>query len=498
MDNRFRREQNLSSSHHKKHSPQKDAHVSQKEKSDPSAFAQYFLDSYKKIRKHHVLRDTFLLGIVLFSLLFMVWWALPRVFSFQFDASSILSVFQPSVSWEATVEEETGDINILILGRGGRENDAPDLTDSIILGHYNKEQNSFVTVSVPRDLLIQSKILGRVKINEVYPGTKKALWEEAAMNHLLEIVSQITGKEIRLYGMIDFNWFRKLIDAVGGVDIEVPERLYDPEYPTKNWGYTVVDIPVGMQHFDGDKALKYSRSRHTTSDFDRSRRQQLVIQALKDKLTSLDVLSSPKKIESIYTAVADSVQTNMSLKDIFKMAKMSWKIDKENIHSYALDVSCFDALRLCHPGWLIYSPGRELFGGLSVLLPKKASPSVIHTYDTIRLFVAIITQYPSISKNPWMAVVNASGRTNLALSVGLKLKSIGIPVDETQIKNQKEKVEKTFIRYNSSIITPDHMMLQAITLAFSGEKRPATDTEKTTMVSPYELVLGADASLYFQ
>lgn len=78
-----------------------------------------------------------------------------------------------------------------------------------------------------------------------------------------------------------------------------------------------------MQHFDGDKALKYSRSRHTTSDFDRSRRQQLVIQALKDKLTSLDVLSSPKKIESIYTAVADSVQTNMSLKDIFKMAKMS-------------------------------------------------------------------------------------------------------------------------------------------------------------------------------
>lgn len=239
---------------------------------------------------------------------------------------------------------------MLILGRGGRENDAPDLTDSIILGHYNKEQNSFVTVSIPRDLLIQSKILGRVKINEVYPGTKKALGEEAAMNHLLETVSQITGKEIRLYTMIDFNGFRKLIDAVGGVDIEVPERLYDPEYPTKNWGYTIVDIPVGLQHFDGDKALKYSRSRHTTSDFDRSRRQQLVIQALKDKLTSLDVLSSPKKIESIYSAVADSIQTNMSLKDIFKMAKISSKIDKENIYSHALDVSCFDALRLCHPG----------------------------------------------------------------------------------------------------------------------------------------------------
>jgi len=64
--------------------------------------------------------------------------------------------------------DETGDVDILILGRGGRENDAPDLTDSIILAHYNKKQNSFTTLSIPRDLLVRSKILGRVKINELY------------------------------------------------------------------------------------------------------------------------------------------------------------------------------------------------------------------------------------------------------------------------------------------------------------------------------------------
>lgn len=260
----------------------------------------------------------------------------------------------------------------------------------------------------------------------------------------------------------------------------------------------MVDIPAGLQHFDGDKALKYSRSRHTTSDFDRSRRQQLVMQALREKMTSLEVLSSPRQLENIYRTLSDSIQTNISLKDILKMAKIASKIDKKNITSYALDVSCFDALRLCHPGGLIYSPDRELFGGLSVLLPKKASPTVIHTYDTIQLFVTIITQYPPIGQEPGIAVVNASGKTNLALSIGLKLKSIGIPVDETQIKNQPEKVQKTFIRYNSSIIKSDNPLLGAITLAFYGEKRPATDTEKATMVSPYELVLGTDASLYFQ
>jgi anionic cell wall polymer biosynthesis LytR-Cps2A-Psr (LCP) family protein len=58
-----------------------------------------------------------------------------------------------------------------------------------------------------------------------------------------------------------------------------------------------VDIPVGLQHFDGDKALKYARSRHTTSDFDRSRRQQLVIEAIREKLMTANILTSPKKLE---------------------------------------------------------------------------------------------------------------------------------------------------------------------------------------------------------
>lgn len=117
----------------------------------------------------------------------------------------------------------------------------------------------------------------------------------------------------------------------------------------------------------------------------------------------------------------------------------------------------------------------------------------------IRLFVTIITQYPSLSnRQPGLAVINASGKTNLALSIALRLKSIGIPIDDTQIKNQKEKVEKTFIRYNSSIIQSDNLLLEAIKLVFSGDKREATASEKTLMNNPYELVLGSDSSLYFQ
>jgi LCP family protein required for cell wall assembly len=499
MDNRFRREENLSHSRQKsdktkKHSPEK----SDSEKKADTSFVDHFMESYKKATKNHVLRDTILLSVVLFFSLFVVFLAFPRIFSFQFDVSGIVNIFDKSSSIANPGEDETGDIDVLILGRGWRWNSAPDLTDSIILASYNKVNNSFTTVSVPRDLLVLSDKLGRVKINELYSSTKKTLGEDAAMNHLMEMVSQITGKNIRMYALIDFTGFQKMVDAVGGLDIEVPERLYDPEYPTANWWYTIVNIPAGLQHFDWDKALKYSRSRHTTSDFDRSRRQQLVIQALRDKMTSLEILSSPSKLEWIYSVLSDSVQTNVGLKDMLKLAKIASKVEKQNIYSYALDTSCFNALKMCEPGWLIYSPGRELFNGMSVLLPKKVSTTPADTYENIRLFVSMVTQYPWLQKEPGIAIVNASGKTNLALTVALKLRSVGVPIDETQIKNQTEKVENTFIRYNSSIIQPDNIFLGAMNLVFSWEKRVATDAEKLSMVSPYELVLGRDASLYFQ
>ena len=498
MDKRFRRESNLRPS--AKKNDKLKQHVSDASKKDKKeiSFSEYFLEMYKKTKKNHVIRDTFLLTGVLLCVLFVVSTTLPKIFSFHLDTKSILSFFDSTPQTQINEGEESGDLDILILGRGGRGNSAPDLTDSIIAAHYNKSENSFTTLSIPRDLFVQSDELWRVKINELYSGWKSFLWEEGAMNHLMETVSVITGRDIRMYALIDFSWFKKLIDTLGGVDIEVPERLYDPEYPDSNWWYTIVNIPEGLQHFDGDKALKYVRSRHTTSDFDRSRRQQLLIQALREKMLSMELLTSPTKIQSIYTVINDSVQTNISLKDMYKMAKIASKIEKQNMHNYALDTSCFNSLKLCEPGWLIYSPGRELYGGMSVLLPKKVSTNSADTYETIRLFSSIITQYPQIWSSDWIAVVNASGKTNLALTVALKLKSIGIPVDAESIKNQTEKVETSFIRYNAATITPDHPLLNAIKLTFWGEIRAAKPEELTSMSWPYELVLGKDASLYFQ
>lgn len=499
MDNRFRREKNLP-----KHSLKNtkvaldDVEKSKGSVKEDIPFVQYFLNAYKQVRVNHIFRDTVLLFVVLSCIIFSLSIILPKVFLFHFDSTHLFSFLGKDSQHNLSGESESGDLDILVLGRWWRGNSAPDLTDSIILAHYNAEKKSLATLSIPRDLFVHSDTLGQVKINELYSSTKKTLWEEAAMNHLMEMVSQITGRDIRMYALIDFAWFQKLIDSIGGIDIDVPERLYDAEYPTSNWGYTIVNIPEWLQHFDWDKALKYSRSRHTTSDFDRSRRQQLVIQALRDKMISLDILTSPSSLQWIYTVLSDSVQTNISLKDIFKIAKIGSKIDQKNIHSYALDTSCTNSIKLCEPGWLIYSPARELYAWMSVLLPRKVSTVSRDTYENIRLFVAIISQYSWALLDPGFSIVNASGKTNLALTIWLKLKSLGIPVDDKQIKNQSDKIEKTFVRYNPTQIQPWSDFFNALMLIYSGEIREANWQELLTMTTPYELVLGRDAGIYFQ
>ena len=452
--------------------------------------------TYHKQKKSNTLKNTVFFTVVFFVLLSTAAWALPRVLSFQFD--SVWSFFS-QINPAEVLSPENKEINLLVLGVGWAENSAPNLTDSIMYIHYDgKDPASVTTISVPRDLFVQSSILGKTKVNSLYALSRKSLGEEEAFKHLMDTIGAIVGKEITHYVLIDFDGFRRLIDAVGGIDIDVPKRLYDAAYPTRNWGYTVVDIPVGLQHFDGDKALKYARSRHSTSDFDRSKRQQWVLAALQEKMLSAKILTSPSKIEGIYSVLSDSIKTNASLTDMVKMAKKAAKFNRENLEGYILDETCFDALKLCHPGGLMYGPSRDLFGGASVVLPRWATYNNLSVYSDIKTFSHIVTTFPTLSKAAPLAIVNASGRTNLAYSTALRLRSLGFPVDETQLKNETVKVEKTYLRYNSSLVQADSPLLEALSVLFYGQKRLATPEELVTMVHPYELVLGADSQNFFQ
>lgn len=91
---------------------------------------------------------------------------------------------------------------------------------------------------------------------------------------------------------------------------------------------------------------------------------------------------------------------------MLRIAQTASKVEKTNIHSYTLDISCFDAIQLCHPGGLLYTPERDLFGGLSVILPKTATVSNLSSYLNIHSFVDTVMSYPAIENARPLAILN--------------------------------------------------------------------------------------------
>ena len=206
--------------------------------------------------------------------------------------------------------EGDGRINIMVLGKGGAEQkDGPDLTDTIIIASIDPIAHEAALLSVPRDFWIKSPSGGQTKINQVYYDAKnKALnslpsnqrnsddakdkSESAGVQAVEKVINDTLGIPVHYYSMIDFAGFKKAIDTVDGVDIDVNEDMAVQENMWINGRY-VLDVKPGKQHFDGMRALAFSRSRKTSSrgDFARSDRQRAVMVGFKDKALNTGTLA---------------------------------------------------------------------------------------------------------------------------------------------------------------------------------------------------------------
>src|SRR5438445_6105419 len=150
-------------------------------------------------------------------------------------------------------------------------------------------------------------------------------------------VSQITGQPIDYWVGVDFKAFRDLVDALGGVRVDVPTSLDDPYFPRgETTGMMHVHIDASWQQFDGERALEYARSRETTSDFDRSRRQQLVMLAVRERVFSVNAI--PRML-SLLGALQDNVRTNLRPGDMQQLADLAGKIKDQDIRRVAIDTS---------------------------------------------------------------------------------------------------------------------------------------------------------------
>jgi LCP family protein required for cell wall assembly len=214
--------------------------------------------------------------------------------------------------------DNNGRTNALIVGIDTRDhNQGLQNTDTIIVASYNHDTNETTMISIPRDNYVEIPDENWfVKINGIY-NLAEQREKNSGMEALRTVAEEFTGLEIQYYGMIDISGFKEVIDIIGGIEVNVENSFTDYAYPNdSDTGYEVVSFDAGPQTMDGDTAIKYSRSRKAQgiegSDFMRARRQQKVIEAVKNKLLSAETLLNPTK----FLELSDSLKSNIRLSEI--------------------------------------------------------------------------------------------------------------------------------------------------------------------------------------
>lgn len=187
-------------------------------------------------------------------------------------------------------------IDIVILGVDARDGQGwMTRTDSIILMNITPRTLDVSMLSIPRDVFIQVPGYGEQRINTINVLGEQETPNTGGPALVKASLQQSFGVEVDRYVRLDFDAFVELIDAVGGVTIEVPKRIVDYEYPTRDGGIMQIEFEPGRQKMDGERALQYARTRHQDDDYQRAARQQQVVDALVRKLTNpLQVVNWPR------------------------------------------------------------------------------------------------------------------------------------------------------------------------------------------------------------
>ena len=230
-------------------------------------------------------------------------------------------------------------VNILLMGIDQRPGErGPWRTDTMLVASVDPESKSAGLLSIPRDLWVEIPGHGMDRINTAYvygdlgkePGGGPALAKRTVQYNL--------GEPIHYYVRLNFSAFENVVNWIGGIDVYVEQEINDPWYPDMNYGYDPLRIPAGWQHMDGSLALKYARTRHGSSDFDRMHRQQQVILAIRDRVMNPGTLPTLLPgARDMASALGNSVQTDLTLDQLARLAQLGSEIDRSRIQTASID-----------------------------------------------------------------------------------------------------------------------------------------------------------------
>jgi polyisoprenyl-teichoic acid--peptidoglycan teichoic acid transferase len=210
---------------------------------------------------------------------------------------------------------------VLLLGVDKRSNEEGGArSDTLIVLRVDPQEQWAAMLSIPRDSVVTIPNVNRTKINSAYTygymhaeslygaGTTPAQGGGALA---AETVEEFLDVRVDYIAQIDFHGFEQVIDTLGGITVNVRQPLLDAEYPTEYFGYERIYIPAGLQVLDGRTALQYARSRHSGSDFDRSRRQQQVLRAMLQEVQRRGFLDQVELLPKVFENLQENITTTL-------------------------------------------------------------------------------------------------------------------------------------------------------------------------------------------
>lgn len=299
----------------------------------------------------------------------------------------LLSFFgTPSENLDST----NGVTNFLLLGIRGEGSDSPNLSDTIIVLSYNHDTQAATIISVPRDLWVPSL---QAKINTAYYyGLEKDASPSSGIKMAQAAILEDLGLPIHYTAVINFALFKETVDLVGGVDVNVDPGFTDTEFPIPgrenampiSSRYETITFATGSAHMDGETALKFVRSRHSTgtegTDFARSHRQQQVIAALKQKMLTADFLLNQSQVDSFFVILDRNLKTNISQSLYPTLAKIALETKDNPIRSFGLS-NLPDENGIA----ILYNPPIKQYKGEWVLIAKDNNWNALKKYISNRL-----------------------------------------------------------------------------------------------------------------
>lgn len=243
--------------------------------------------------------------------------------------------------WEPFGKER---LNILILGGDAGPGRSGLRTDSMMVASIDPITGDSVLVGVPRNFggltLTDGAAVPVVQLDHVYgwghKNSDRFPGPNPGAGAIRDAIANITGLEIDHYVLVDLTGFADVVDAFGGVTLNVPEPIDGPLYDTATGTYEMVNIPVGVQHLDGARALAYSRARYGSSDYARMGRQRCVLATMAAQADLLDLFA---RIGNLLESIETNVDTDIPAGSIPDLIRLTPLIDAATIRMIGFDAT---------------------------------------------------------------------------------------------------------------------------------------------------------------